>query len=248
MGRRDEGPSAAEAAAAGDSGVLNQAETFKSAEATSDFRAVIDDAHSGSAGALGKLFDECRVYLLLVANKKLERCLQAKVGASDLVQETFLQAQAIFDRFEGHSKQELLAWLKRILEFKLAQATRTFVVAQKRKAAKEIPIDVVKHGLVTDSRRDDEASPSGVLELSENRERLRRALRQLPVDYRLAIEFRNFEQRSFAELGAALNRTPAAARMVWVRAIAQLEVELQRLAEPSRPRDDKSDERRHADS
>src|SRR5262249_13094013 len=53
-------------------------------------------ARGGSPEALGQLLELCRRYLLQVANAELETLLQAKAGASDLVQETFLEAQRVF--------------------------------------------------------------------------------------------------------------------------------------------------------
>jgi RNA polymerase sigma-70 factor (subfamily 1) len=190
------------------------------------FWLAVESARNGSSSALGTLFNECRMYLLLVANQRLGESIQAKVAASDLVQETFLQAQQVFGRFYGTDREELLAWLKRILEFKLAQTTRTFVATEMRAVKLELPIQVVGRELETDRRRPHEPSPDSAIQTSEIRERLRKALDRLRADYRLAIELRNLQQQSFAELGKALNRSAAAARMVWVRAVAQLEVEL----------------------
>lgn len=51
---------------------------------------------------------------------------------------------------------------------------------------------------------------------------MRAALKRLPNDYRVAIEMREFDRASFAEIGAALDRTAGAARMVWIRALDRL--------------------------
>src|ERR1700730_12825101 len=72
-------------------------------------------ARSGSLEALGRVLEACRDYLLLVANKELDPKLQAKGGASDLVQQTFLEAQRDFARFRGDSEDELLAWMRHLL-------------------------------------------------------------------------------------------------------------------------------------
>ena len=45
---------------------------------------------------MGELFETCRNYLLLVANISVGDDLRAGVAASDLVQETFLEAGEIF--------------------------------------------------------------------------------------------------------------------------------------------------------
>src|SRR5262245_20956863 len=82
----------------------------------------VQDAREGSSEALGQLLEGCRQYLLLVANQQLDPGLRDKLGPSDLVQETFLDAQQDFRHFHGHTEPELLAWLRRILLNNLADA------------------------------------------------------------------------------------------------------------------------------
>ena len=52
----------------------------------------LEAARQGSPDALGQVLEYCRPYLLAVANEQLETDLQAKAGASDLVQDTFVEA------------------------------------------------------------------------------------------------------------------------------------------------------------
>jgi RNA polymerase sigma-70 factor (ECF subfamily) len=54
---------------------------------------LLHQAQGGSPEALGQLLEVFRPYLLCVASEALNVQLQAKGGASDLVQETFLEAQ-----------------------------------------------------------------------------------------------------------------------------------------------------------
>src|SRR5262245_58290664 len=73
----------------------------------------LSDARAGSPEALGAVLEACRGYLLLIAQGELSPDLRAKAGASDLVQQTFLDAQRDFGRFRGESVAELRAWLRR---------------------------------------------------------------------------------------------------------------------------------------
>ena len=57
-------------------------------------------ARAGSREALGQILQACRGYLLLLAERELAPDLRAKGGASDLVQETFLEAQKDFAHFQ----------------------------------------------------------------------------------------------------------------------------------------------------
>ena len=56
-----------------------------------------------------------RTYLLTVAERALAPELKTKEGASDVVQETLVEAHRIFHRFEGRSEEALRAWLQKLL-------------------------------------------------------------------------------------------------------------------------------------
>jgi len=185
-------------------------------------------AHEGSPSAIGSIFEECRNYLLLIANRQLGQSIQAKIGASDLVQETFLQAQKNFDRFDGASRQELSAWLTQILEYKLALAQRRLLRTEKRDASREEPLKSTMEDLVRNMRLPECPQPDQAAAHVDEVEKLKAALDRLPADYQLAIDFRSLQQHSFAELGRILNRSPEAARMTWVRALLRLRKELRR--------------------
>ena len=184
--------------------------------------ATIEAAHAGSRSSLGRLLESCRNYLLLVANRELGPGIHAKIGASDLVQETFLQAQQIFHRFDGHDQQELLAWLTQILRFKLAQATNRFVGTEMRDVSRELSIEQGLGGAFHPV----DFSFQQTVERYDDLERLRLALERLPPDYQTAIEMRSLQQKSFNKLGWALSRSPEAARQVWRRAVERLEEEM----------------------
>ncbi|MHC4731855.1 MAG: sigma factor, partial [Planctomycetota bacterium] len=87
-------------------------------------------ARQGDADALGKLLDAHRNYLRLLARLEVGRRLQAKIDASDLVQETFLQANRAFPDFRGASEAEMLQWLRSILASRLSKAVRHYCGAQ----------------------------------------------------------------------------------------------------------------------
>src|SRR5262245_61070451 len=82
----------------------------------------LHDARLGGADALGQLVQGCRQYLLLLATAQFDYDLRNKFAPSDLVQDTFLDAQRDFVRFYGTTQQELLLWLRRILLNNLADA------------------------------------------------------------------------------------------------------------------------------
>ena len=181
----------------------------------------------GSRAALGRILELCRQYLLLVANRELEPELWAKGGASDLVQETFLEAQKDFASFQGTTRAEVLAWLRRILLNNVSNFRRRYVGSEKRQIARELSLD--RPGMSSDGRFApalDTPSPSGRAAANEESRALDQVLERLPADYREVILLRHEQALSFADVGRLMDRSEEAARKLWVRAIARLREEL----------------------
>jgi RNA polymerase sigma-70 factor (ECF subfamily) len=179
-------------------------------------------ARAGSAEALGQALEACRGYLLLIARRELGTDLQAKASASDLVQQTFLEAQCDFGRFRGETEAELLAWLRRLLLNNLGAFARDFRGTAKRAVHREVALPAEG---VSGGPADDAPSPSAVAVAGEQAEALRRALERLPEEYRLALLLRHQEELSFEEIGKRLGRTANAARKLWARAVERLQHE-----------------------
>jgi len=190
---------------------------------SADMARWIKAAREGDAEALGLLFASCRQFLLMVANQQLPTDLQAKVSPSDLVQETFIKAQGNLERFQGESEEELLAWLRKILIHIVVDTTRYYWDADKREVGREIALDredasgVLQRGILSP-----EATPSSHAMAQESASELRRVLGQLPELYQQVIHWRNWERRSFEEIGRLTGRSAGAARQLWRRALEQL--------------------------
>ena len=97
-------------------------------------------ARAGSRAALGQALDSCRTYRVWVADRELDPALRAKGGASDLVQETFLEAQRDFAQFQGASEAELRAWLSRLLFNNVCNFSRRFRDTDKRAVDREVAL------------------------------------------------------------------------------------------------------------
>lgn len=198
----------------------------------------LEAARAGSSDAIGKLLENCRRYLLLVANSSLGSGLQGKVGASDLVQDTFLEAQRIFDRFTGRNEEELLRWLTRILENKLGNTLKRYVGSEKRDVSRELPLHAA--GSDNPSRAIPEPGmfdpPSGDLRLFEEFSRVRSAIARLSPEYQRVIELRIGRELPFAEIGRLMNRSTDAARKLFARAVDESRLYLDGADEQSPPR------------
>ncbi len=190
-------------------------------------------AQVGSSEALGRLLQSCRQYLLLVANRECDPDLQAKLGPSDLVQESLLEAQRDFGQFHGRTEADVLAWLRRILLNNVANVREHYRSAQKRDVGREVRLDAILEGPGAEQLIAGEPSPSQRAVAQERGEELERALAQLPEHYREALRLRHQEDCSFEEIGAQTGRSADAARKVWARAVEQLKQALERPHESS---------------
>ena len=90
--------------------------------------------------SLPKPLDEFRSYLGLLARVRLHPMIRRKMDASDVVQQTLLEAHRDRGQFRGESTGEQAAWLRMILARNLANAMRDLRRA-KRDVAREKPME-----------------------------------------------------------------------------------------------------------
>lgn len=164
-------------------------------------------------------------WLRLIAGWEIDSRLGRKFSASDVVQQTMLEAWKNWDKFKGDEECQRRAWLRQILAHQLAHFARHYIGTQKRDIACERSIDV---SLAQSSIRldqllaADQSSPSRRAADNEQSLHLARVLEQLPEDYRQVIRLRNLEDLSHEEVARRMNRTVGAVRMLWLRALSAL--------------------------
>jgi RNA polymerase sigma-70 factor (ECF subfamily) len=183
-------------------------------------------APAGSPEALGAALEAHRRYLLLVAEKELAPDLHAKGGASDLVQETFLEAHRDLAQFRGRSENEFRGWLRRILLHNLGAFARRYRETDIRDVGREIGLSAgSSSGGPSGDPAAASATPSGVVIAQEQSLALHDALHRLPDDYRRVIRLRYDDNLSFEQIGQEIGRSPEAARKLWARAMERLREE-----------------------
>lgn len=191
-----------------------------------DLDRLIESVRGGREEAFGRLFEAFRRHLLLVANQELPPALRGKLGASDLVQETAVDARRDFPAFRGSSPEECFAWLRTILRNNVVDAVRRYKLAQKRAAALELSL------ATPEGRREGrlvempQGPPDGSAIRREDAGILTETLLRLSADHQAVLKLRYWEGLSFSEIGMRLGRSAEAARKLWFRAVERLQDEL----------------------
>ena len=196
---------------------------------------LIGQAQQGDESARQRLFSLGRSYMALVARAQAESWLRVKVDASDLVQQTMLEAHRDFERFAGGSEKEWLAWLRKILSHNMADFVRCYRGTAKR-GARELPLR--DPGATTAFGAPEPAAPGPTpsqefLQMDVEL-RLAEAVERLPPDYQEVILLRNLQRLPFAEVAERMERSRPAVQMLWMRAVRQLqEIMVEASDEPS---------------
>jgi RNA polymerase sigma-70 factor (ECF subfamily) len=166
-----------------------------------------------------------RPWLHIMARLQLGARFQGKFDASDIVQQTLLEACRDLPMFRGRTEAELLAWLRRILAHVLGHEIRRYRGTKRRDLGREISLE---ESLLQSSQRlaamlpDAGSSPSHKAIRREQEVILADVLARLPEDYREVIVLRNLEGLPHEEVARRMQRGVGAVRMLWARALKQL--------------------------
>jgi RNA polymerase sigma-70 factor (ECF subfamily) len=183
-------------------------------------------------GALQQLLALYRPLLTKLAHQRVRGALRAKVGASDIVQATIWKATQGFPEQHFIERKRFLAWLLSILKHEATDVRRRFHDADKRNIARECSLfsPETKHWLsrlsASLSAADAVVAPGG-----HTVEDLVAALGRLPPHYQLVLRLRYYEKLLFEAIGARLERSADAARVLHNRALVKLRSELDRIAD-----------------
>jgi RNA polymerase sigma-70 factor (ECF subfamily) len=191
--------------------------------APTPFEQLLRAARDGSREALGLLFDVYRPALVRLARAHLSAELQPKGGASDLVQETFIDAQRGFPFFRGRSQQEVHVWLRQILVRNLSSFRRHYLDRSKRRATREVSLDNGRIGgdLRDELAEDSSGPPTDAID-REQTSRLRNAILALPSPYSRVIRLHSYDRLPFEKIGRELGCSAEAARKLHSRALRRL--------------------------
>ena len=181
----------------------------------------------GNNEALGRLLEQYRGYLLMLAHRNLSEKLRRRVDPLDIVQITFLEAKRDLGSFRGESPAEFASWLRGMLKNNVATAVTRHVMTQKRSIRREVNADA--------NAQNDSAgaawitqlpgsttSPSGVAIKAETAVELLEALHELPETQAEAIRLRYMEGLSLAQIVERMGKSDTAVAGLLKRGLQKL--------------------------
>ncbi len=170
-------------------------------------------------------------YLRMLARVKMRRAYQAKLGASDIVQQTLLQAVQAIDDFRGGTDAELRGWLRQILARNIAHLDRD-MHRDKRDVRRERSIE---ERLQQSSMRLEGwlagagPTPSQHAVAGEHVLHLASAIERLPEGQRDAVRMHYLEGRKLSEVASQLDKSTSAVAGLLHRGMKSLRSELASL-------------------
>jgi RNA polymerase sigma-70 factor (ECF subfamily) len=198
-------------------------------------------AGEGDAAAVNGLLERHRAALRRVVLLRLDRGLQRRVDASDIVQDVLIEANRRLDDYLAAPNLPFHLWLRQIARDRVIDAYRRHKVAGRRSVEREQPL--VVPGLGSQSAMDlagqisdQEMTPAAAAVWHELEARFRDALEQLDEQDREVIVMRHFEQLSNSEAAQALGLSEPAAGMRYLRAMRRVRALLDEPSNPGRSR------------
>lgn len=192
---------------------------------------LLEHARAGDQAALSELFARHRARLRRMVELRMDRRLQSRIDASDVVQEAYVEAVRRLDEYLRRPDYPLFLWLRLLVGERLLKLHRHHLGTRMRDA--DLEISIYRGGLPAATSAalaaqllGKHTSPTQAAVRAERMLRLQEALNSLdPID-REVLSLRHFEDLSLAETARALEIQEAAAAKRYIRALKRLKAVL----------------------
>jgi RNA polymerase sigma-70 factor (ECF subfamily) len=181
----------------------------------------------GDPAALAELFNHYRPRLQHMVAFRLDRRLAARVDASDVLQEVYLDVSRQIQGYLQEPKVCFYVWLRGLTWQRLVKLRRQHGGAQRRAVGREMPLAAEASSLLAAKLLAAGSTPSQALLKKELRQRVQAALAKLAPEDREVILMRDFEDMSNGEVAQALDLSDSGATMRYGRALVRLKETLE---------------------
>ena len=190
---------------------------------------LLDRVRDGDQAAVNGLLARHREAIKRMIDRRMDRVVQHRVDASDIVQDVMLEANRRLGDYLANPTMPFQLWLRHMARDRLIDAHRRHRVASNRSVDREV--SVPQPG-VNDRSADDvvagiadrELTPAAAATWHELERRFAAAVEQLEEADRQIVLLRHFEHLSTADAAAALGLSKPAAGMRYLRAMRRLRV------------------------
>lgn len=188
---------------------------------------LLDRVRQGDTDAVEGLLARHRDAIRRLIAARMDRVVQSRVDASDIVQDVMIEANRRLSDYLENPVMPFRLWLRHMARDRLIDAHRRHRVAASRSVDREVsiyetgPNDGVAPA-VADAMVDRELTPAAAATWEELQRRFAAAVEQLEEGDRQIVLLRHFEHLSTAEAADVLGLSKPAAGMRYLRAMRRL--------------------------
>ncbi len=198
---------------------------------SADTAHLLERARAGDQVAVNELFTRHRARLRRMVDLRLDRRLQARIDASDVIQEAYVEVVRRLDEYLRDPAYPLFLWLRLIVGERLLKLHRHHLGTQMRDAGLEVSIyrgalPAASSAALAAQLLGKHTSPTQAVVRAERMLRLQEALNTLDPMDREVLSLRHFEELTLAETALALEIEEPAAAKRYIRALKRLKAVL----------------------
>jgi RNA polymerase sigma-70 factor (ECF subfamily) len=201
---------------------------------SSDSRELIERARGGDRTAWNEIFARHRERLRRMVEVRLDPRLQARIDASDVIQDAYLEVAERLEEYQSDPSLPVFLWLRLVVSERLTTLHRHHLGTKMRAVGREVSL--FRHAMPAASSAalaaqllGTQTSPSQAAVRAERILRVQEALNSLELMDREVLSLRHFEQLTRSEAAQVLGITEAAAAKRYFRALKRVKQTLAEL-------------------
>ncbi|MFN5757406.1 MAG: sigma-70 family RNA polymerase sigma factor [Planctomycetia bacterium] len=189
---------------------------------------LLDRVRRGDGDAVNGLLERHRDAIKRMIDRRMDRVVQRRVDASDIVQDVMIEANRRLGDYLANPTMPFQLWLRHMARDRLIDAHRRHRVASTRSVDREVALPQAgpeaSQADMLGQFADRELTPAAAATWRELERRFAAAVEQLEEADRQIVLLRHFEHLSTAEAAEALGLSKAAAGMRYLRAMRRLRI------------------------
>ena len=187
---------------------------------------LLAQARDGNESAVNHLLERHRESVRRLIDLRMDRVLKRRIDASDIVQDVLIEAHRRLETYLENPIMPFHLWLRQMAKDRLIDAHRRHRGAARRSIDREqalaAPVDANTTVDLINQLSDDQLTPAAEATWRELQRRFESACERLePMDQEI-VSMRHFEHLSNQEAALALELSPQAASMRYLRAMRRL--------------------------